>query len=224
MSDRSSDIDSGNRLLSQSLAYFGAITASVTHELNNVLGTIDQVSGLLEDLAFGAAQSGDELPGRLETLSGRVNKQTARGIELIKRLNAYAHTTDHALVEFDLVEVIGNLNQLMQRLAGLKKAELKLNAPEAAILVTASPFLLSQAVYLSVRRNLAVAESDDVVTISLSETDGEAVITIDAPNHGELTEPLPEPHLLTQFAGELEEKAENGRIKIRLAFPLKGES
>ena len=31
-------------------AFFGAITASLSHELNNVLATIKELSGLLEDL------------------------------------------------------------------------------------------------------------------------------------------------------------------------------
>ena len=48
-----SDIDNGDieRVMwENSLAFFGAITASVSHELNNVMSIIDQNNGLLKDL------------------------------------------------------------------------------------------------------------------------------------------------------------------------------
>ena len=91
-----------NDFLFNSLHFFGALTASVTHELNNVLGTIDQISGLLEDMAASASNNQTVSIENLNSLSEKINRQTERGIALIKQLNTFAHSADHVTAEFNL--------------------------------------------------------------------------------------------------------------------------
>ena len=58
------------------LKFFSAITASVTHELNNVLSIINQTGGLLEDLLYGVNQGEDINPDQLEKIAGKISLQT----------------------------------------------------------------------------------------------------------------------------------------------------
>jgi C4-dicarboxylate-specific signal transduction histidine kinase len=67
------------------LNFFGKITASVTHELNNVFSIINEYNGLLEDQIF-IAES--ELTPNIEKLSriqDRLAKQIARGETIITK-------------------------------------------------------------------------------------------------------------------------------------------
>jgi len=76
------------------LVFFGTLTASVTHELNNVLSIIDQTRGLLEDLAVGAASGRAIDPARLETIATRIDRQVRKGVEIMSCLNRFAHSLD----------------------------------------------------------------------------------------------------------------------------------
>ena len=72
------------------LAFFGAITASVSHELNNVISIVYQTAGLLNDLLAGAQRGRPISDERLEQIAIRIGEQTERGAAIIKRLNAFA--------------------------------------------------------------------------------------------------------------------------------------
>ena len=54
------------------LAYVGAMSASISHELKNVLAVIHENAGLLEDLSLRADQGVPLEPERLKTICGRI--------------------------------------------------------------------------------------------------------------------------------------------------------
>ena len=80
--------------VNRQVAFFGRITASITHEMKNVLAIIKETSGLMQDiLAFsneGVCPHEDKLKGTLHTIS----EQIERGVELTSRLNRVAHDPD----------------------------------------------------------------------------------------------------------------------------------
>ena len=175
--------DSHDRLLYACLAFSGQITASVTHELNNVLGTIDQVAGLLEDLAATPASEVTVAVERLSTLTDRLNRQTERGVTLTKRLNTFAHMGDHITVECNLNDLLENIAGLTQRIANMQRVELKTTLPNHDITVRTNPLFLSHLLFLCTKKALSLADRDVVLEIRLSQCDEEAEVTIEVPCH-----------------------------------------
>lgn len=212
-----------DKALSESLAFFGAINASVTHELNNVLGTIEQISGLLEDLAANP----DNLPTSedLESISSRINKQTVRGTVLVKRLNSFAHSGDHAISEFSLSDAIENLIALMIRLAQMKRIELTLSLPPDDVLVRSNMFSILQVVFLIIKKMISFTVRDTSIELQLLERDNQAVVTIEA-QHNENAAVLSEEKqlkiLVTDLSGTIEERVDTERIRVMFSIPTVG--
>ncbi len=164
-----------------SQAFYGEITASVTHELNNVFGIIEQISGLLEDFALAPAGSESALTDRITPLTEKITRQIDRGIKLVSRLNRFAHLADEVSSECDLCEVVENLTTLTRRLATLRGVSLQIEIPEFSIMVVTSPFHVSEVLFYSVKRALALVTPDTTITIRLEKSDGGALIRIEAP-------------------------------------------
>ncbi|MEJ2283420.1 MAG: histidine kinase dimerization/phospho-acceptor domain-containing protein, partial [Desulfobacterales bacterium] len=79
------------------LQFFGRISASVTHEIKNVLAVVGENAGLLEDLTLMADRGQPIDPARLKKMSETVKKQVARADEILKNMNRFAHTSDEAV-------------------------------------------------------------------------------------------------------------------------------
>ena len=81
--------------------FFGQVCASCTHEMQNVLAIIRESSGLLEDLFnFAGPQDWphqEKFNRSLQVIQNQVN----RGVELIKRLNRFAHAPDSKWIRTD---------------------------------------------------------------------------------------------------------------------------
>lgn len=148
-----------SRLLREGgLAFFGVITASLSHEINNVLAIVGELSGLLGDLSHGAAEGRSPAPDRLISISGRVSDQVERGKRLVKRLNRFAHTVDQPITLVDVNDTMELITTLCQRFATLKKATLEVDLPDADLVVESSSFGLMQAVHLCIDLALAAGE------------------------------------------------------------------
>ncbi|MBL0716959.1 MAG: sensor histidine kinase, partial [Desulfosarcina sp.] len=96
-------------------AFSGKVTASVTHEIQNVLAIIQENAGLMEDILHmnqeNLASSGERLQKCIES----IKKQTYRGVGLTSALNQFAHTADHALTQINLYDTVKKLLFLVQR-------------------------------------------------------------------------------------------------------------
>lgn len=163
------------------LAFFGAITAGVSHDLNNVISTIDQVTGLLSDLVAGA-RAGRPVPlERLEAVQERLARQTGRGAEIIKRLNTFAHSADEPRREMDLDRQVADLMALAERYVNLRKARLEIRLPEAPLRVVSDPFRLQWALFSALECLLQAAEADDLITVALVGEAAGARVTLTGP-------------------------------------------
>ena len=162
-----------------SLAFFGAITASVSHEMNNILSIIDQTNGLLDDLLYSSSQGKDIPEERLRRIADSIANQTQRGVRIIKRLNTFAHSVDDPMREFDAVNLIDNFTRLAQRLASLKKVELVTESLGREVKVKTSPFLLQQALFLLIQRALSCSDEGDTVEINTLIEESEVIIEVE---------------------------------------------
>jgi len=172
------DVDQDHRLRESGLAFFGRITASVSHDINNVLSTIGEYSGLLQDFILVGRQKGGIPPERLQRMADGLATQVQKGAAIVKRLNRFAHTTDEAAKLVNVSEFLELIVALAQRFAGLKQIPLETDFTPGAISIQTNPFLLQQAVFTCIDLALSTAQPDQPVAISTAPGEPGARITI----------------------------------------------
>jgi len=218
------DNESERLLTDNSLAFFGAITASISHELNNVISIVDQNAGLLEDLLCGF-RNGRTIPDeKLARIAETVQRQTQRGLALVRRLNKFAHTVDVPETEFDLNETIVNLGNICTRFAELRKVRLVLPTENARLPITGSPFLLQQYLFRVLTRMLKVSSINDIIKLSLSDDDNMIMVSVEGP----LEDYEAEPHerfiddfLLQRLRATTRYEQQAGGVTMILLLPKK---
>jgi C4-dicarboxylate-specific signal transduction histidine kinase len=220
MSDEHND-NADERLLYGGLAFFGAVTASVSHELNNVISIIDQTTGLVEDM-IAAVDRGKPIDvDKLRQVVGSLQKHTTRGLEIIKRLNTFAHSSDVPRREYDVNESVRNLVELARRLAGLKRVNLEVHLPAEPVMITGNPFLMQQLLFASIQRALQEAGRDEIIAVDVAGAASGAQVISDTPKLSLTGEEFVTP-LIKSFLqlapGTLEVTAEGERTVFRYHF------
>ena len=174
-----------NRLLHEmELVFFGTITASVSHELNNVLSIINEYSGLLDDLVSGDNKDRPIENERILRIALNIAKQIKREQSIIKLLNRFSHRVDNPLVEFNLNELVRDITRLSQRFASLKKIELEITVPEEPITLTNNPFAVQHVIFLCLKLALEYSNMTDSINIKLETYESQAIIKIESPTVG----------------------------------------
>jgi len=222
----SKDNSSSDQALYRGLAFSGAITASVTHELNNVLGTIEQVNGLVEDLCFSPDVVQAGIVDKLTSVAERINRQTARGTLLTKSLNTFAHLADLDTEGCNLNHVLENITSLMQRLAGLKKIQLALQVPDIKLSCAAKPFLVGQLIFECIKCLVSSTDPNNTVTVCLTSSEGIPEIRFETMAGETANQRLLDDDLLAQAVGipaEIEEivggEGEGLCLRVRFTGP-----
>jgi signal transduction histidine kinase len=163
------------------LAFFGAISASVSHDLNNVIGIINELSGLVEDYLAGAQGGTPVNLEKMNSINEKIKAQVGRGQKIIKRFNRFSHSADQPLRTVDLKMLLQDITDLARRKAGLKYAVLKAELPDETVNMETSPFYLQFAVFLCIELALCRAKKDDRITVTFRPCPGGAQILISGP-------------------------------------------
>ncbi len=216
---------SEERLLNENgLAFSGAITASVTHELNNVYSIIDQTIGLLEDLLV-SANPGRSIPNeRLQRIADKIQAQTQRGVGIIKRLNTFAHSIDEPESDFEINQLVENLVELSRRFANLKKVELDVSYYSEPVTIRNNPFLLQQALFLCLTQALENALKGVRIRVAIDKVDNNVYLTLtrqpaDPESDGYDVSYLK--LLMNRIGGGVNLRAEGDNTIFELSIPLK---
>ncbi len=150
----------------ESLTFFGRITAGVSHEVNNVNAIIRELAGLMEDLLYGAEQTGQINTEKFKEIVVKILEQTKRGEKNIKRLNRFSHSVDDPRKLVNLNDLINDISDLSRRFARLKHVSLVSDQADNTCEVHTSPFLLQYAIFTCI--DLLINSSDEYGTIALS--------------------------------------------------------
>jgi len=130
------------------IEFFGRITAGFTHELKNVLATVRESAGLMEDILGMSQEAPSSHSARLSRSLAIIQGQVKRGIELLSGLNRFAHSPDQpGKARLDLNETVEQVVLLSQRFARLKGVTLKALRAEAAVPVELPPVLLQMVLF-----------------------------------------------------------------------------
>ena len=163
------------------LAFFGTITASVSHELNNVLSIINEYCGLLDDL-IAANDKGLPLENdRIKKIALNIASQIKREQDIIKLLNRFSHRVDNLHVQFNLNELVMDISRLSQRLASLKKIDLGIDIPKEPIVLTNNPFSVQHIIFLCLKLAMDCSFTTDFINVILKTNESRAVIKIESP-------------------------------------------
>jgi len=150
-------------------AFFGEITASVTHELQNVLAIIKENSGLMEDILLMGQSSESELGERLHKSLGSIKKQVSRGVNLTSKLNGFSHTTDHVEAHININEILKRLIFLTGRITKLKGVEITIKETEKQPSLLADPVLFQVAAYLCVKCLVNILKPNAKISVIVAD-------------------------------------------------------
>ena len=129
------------------IAFFGKITAGITHEMKNVLATIKESSGLMEDLILLCSKTPLPYGEKMQRALSTINEQVQRGVELTSRLNRFAHDPEETVKKIDLQDMVEHLIALAQRFARLQNVILKSVTSSPPVLIETRPVQLQMALF-----------------------------------------------------------------------------
>jgi signal transduction histidine kinase len=153
------------------LQFFGRISASLSHEIKNVLAIVNENAGLLEDLTLMADRGKPIDPARLEMMAQAVKKQVGRADEIIKNMNRFAHSVDHAITPVDLVQTIELTMALTARLAAMRVVKIELQLPPGPLKIPTAPFYLMNLLWLCLDFSMSASGDEKRVELVVEETE-----------------------------------------------------
>ncbi len=151
--------------------FVAKITAGLSHEFMNVLATIRETSGLMEDLL---ALDQNEFPYREKFARslGAIRKQVNRGMEIGENLNQFAHSMDEPRVQLELNDALQQFKSLMQRFVRLQKAQLAVESGESPLEIETDSLRLQMIFAACVEYCLLHTAPGETVTLRAYRTDG----------------------------------------------------
>lgn len=167
-----------NFLCGKELEFFSKITASISHELNNVLSIINEYSGLLDDLVLASEKSKPLDENKIQKIAQNISEQVKRQRDIIKLLNKFAHRVDTPVVKFNLNELINDITRLSQRFVSLKKVSLKISLPDEEIFITSNPFSVQHIIFSCFTLALEDSNPNETISIELQKEKAQVIINI----------------------------------------------
>jgi len=142
--------------------FMSAVTASMTHELQNVLAIINECRGLISDVL--ALNSGVKLK-RMDMIAKSlqmITEQIERGKHLSGGLNRFAHAHEDFANGADLNRIVQQMGILVERIARLRKCEFVISLAKEPVVAAGNGVLLMLTVFEAMRACLASVESGPI--------------------------------------------------------------
>jgi len=129
--------------MERDICFFGTVTASVSHEIKNVMTTINETAGLLDDFALQAQRTGSELePDRARDAAAAIARHIRRADSIVRNLNRFAHSADRGRATIKLGELLDLFSSLTARLTANKGASVQVTNELGDLEVFTTPFSL----------------------------------------------------------------------------------
>ena len=174
-------VDGNEQLLrAKGFGFFGAITASLSHEINNVFAIVNELSGLLDDFLHASEQGIPLNAERMKGTTGRIAAQVERGQDYVKRLNCFAHTVDEQQATVELNDTVEAIATLCRRFGRLRRVELETALPAPSPRIEGSAFVLQHVIYRCIDILLDASSEGDVIRIDIEPQDEGARLVFSA--------------------------------------------
>lgn len=178
-------VDAG-RVPFAALRFCGRMNAHISHDLKNVTATVSETAFLLEDLMELLTSGGDVEPARIKTLCSRIVEEVERGGALLRRMNAFAHSTDEAVKTVDLRETAELMADLASCLPFSRTVVLDSN--EEPLEITTLPYMVMQYCYLVFRACFEAMKPEQTLGLGVhSLSDGCRIVIGPLPRKPEIS-------------------------------------
>jgi C4-dicarboxylate-specific signal transduction histidine kinase len=148
------------------LQFFGKVSASLSHEFRNVLATLYENAGLLEDLVL-MAEKGMPLDAkRVKDLATRLKGQVRRGTEIADNMNRFAHSVDEPLASVNLYEMLDLVTSLAQRTASVHGVALQTRNAGPPLVIRIAPFGLENLIWLCLDLGMRAKLTEKTLTVA----------------------------------------------------------
>jgi len=153
------------------LQFFGRISASISHEIKNVLAIVNENAGLLEDLTLLADRGKPLDPARLKIMAAAVKKQVGRADGILKNMNRLAHSIDQTITTVDLDQTIELVIALTARFAAMRGVKVDLQLPVSRLTISTAPFYLLNLLCLCLDLSMSASGDEKRVELVVEETE-----------------------------------------------------
>ncbi len=160
--------------------FMGRMTASATHELQNILATIRESSGLMDDL-LAMDSKGFAHAERFKRGLGVLAEQVERGMILTEQLNFCAHAPEKSPAGADVNEAVRALVGLSRRHAARRKTTLVLAPGRSGLRTSLRAVEVMGAVGAALEAALDVLPMGTQLMLSVEEQGGLGVVRLDSP-------------------------------------------
>ena len=151
------------------LAFFGRVSASISHEIKNSLAIINENAGLLEDLTRLAEKGIPLSTERLQRLSATIEKQVDRADKIIKKMNRFSHSTDHMIQPVDIYEATVFVTDLCDRLIRMHNVAVKVAPPETPLVISSNLFCLEHVIWACIEFVTKAVGTGETITITIEK-------------------------------------------------------
>jgi signal transduction histidine kinase len=210
-----------NIIAETGLQFFGRMSASISHEIKNVLAIINENAGLLEDFSLMADRGMPIDPARLKAMAGKVKQQISRADGIIKNMNQLAHSIDQTIATVELDQTIELVIALTARIAAMRAVKVDLQPPGNPITISTAPFFLMNLLWLCLDFSMSAGGDEKRVELAVEETENSVRIRFRrlAGLTEALLETFPsdrEKYLLAVLEADLTIEPERQEIALRL--------
>ena len=162
--------DPSDRAAEEGLRFFGRAAAGLSHELRNVLATVQQAAGLLDDYAAIMAPGRSVDPERFQTVTARVGRNADRGLGYIELLNWLGHSLDGPSSSLELNEIATRSVELARYRARQRRISLELSPSDGDAVVIGKTFEWVMLIHQCIESIVDRSEGAATLFISIEET------------------------------------------------------
>lgn len=162
----------------QGLKFFGKMSATISHEINNALAIINENAGLLQDFTLMADKGIPLDPKRLNSLAGKVIQQIRRAEGIVRNMNKFAHSVDESVKNVDIGDIVALVVALTSRVASMRDVSVEPKPAESPITITTNPFFLENLIWLCLDFAMDAAGEGNTIDIITEKTENGAQVRI----------------------------------------------
>lgn len=158
------------------LQFFGKVSATISHEINNALAIINENAGLLQDFTLMADKGMPLDPKRLNTLAGKVMQQIRRAEGIVRNMNRFAHSIDESSKSVNLSDIVEFVTTLSGRFASMRGVTLEPKSTAVPVTINTNPFFLENLIWLCLDFVMDAAGEGNTIDIVTEKTENGAQV------------------------------------------------